>query len=47
VTVNEINYLFKQFDKNSDGTLDKDEFKRIFCEFDFSDLSDKAGIFTL
>ena len=43
ITECEAEYLLKVFDTNNDGSVSFEEFKRIFSQYDFGDLSDRAG----
>lgn len=42
VTYHESEYIFMSVDTSKDGKVSLDEFSKIFCAYDFSDLKDKA-----
>ena len=43
VTIKESQGLFEYLDSDNDGTLTFGEFKKMFCETDYSDLNDRGG----
>lgn len=43
LTSKEGDHLFKLFDKDGDAKISFDEFRHIFCDYDFSDLKDVAA----
>ena len=43
ITFIESSYIFKQVDKNEDGSISMEEFKKIFVDYDFIDINDKAS----